>query len=538
MQRLAVIAGALVLGVAALALRGRGAAAVLPPGDVPALAAALRALYDAPGHPGERWRRGSPRVQLPDGRSAPREAAYRDDPRFVPAASSLLRTAGDEAALGAWLLGSVAPAAQEEAAKALAPALLHRDPLAAVEAARALGRVGGPESVGALRAAMGPKAGGDPAESAALHEAAGWAIERIRERHPAVAPPPATAPRLAAGFHRGVNWWFEAEEHDGGLASFRELRSLGLDWVSVHSWDPLQSGVHDPDFTPQPGRWGIPDLPALVKNAHAAGLKVMVKPHLEMGHFRPRPEDIAVLRGPDAAAREKVRERLRAEREAQGWHNDIEMKTEADWRTWFRNYEEYVTGYARRAQEAGADMFCVGRELDRSVLRREQDWRRVIARVREVFRGPLVYSANFDSYEALEFWDALDYIGVSAYFSLSADEDPSLDALVAGWERALPPLEARARRFGKPVIFTEVGFASVAGAARTPWRPPDGAPRPWLQARCYEATLRVAAARPWIQGTFWWLWEGVEQPPFRDDSYTLKGKPAGFLLRGWYAAPR
>jgi hypothetical protein len=154
--------------------------------------------------------------------------------------------------------------------------------------------------------------------------------------------------------------------------------------------------------------------------------------------------------------------------------------------------------------------------------------------VREVFRGPLTYSANFDSYESLQFWDALDYIGVSAYFSLSAEEDPSLEALVQGWERALKPLEERSRRFGRPVLFTEVGFASVAGAARTPWRPPSGTAHPWLQARCYEATMRVVTARPWIQGTFWWLWEGAIQPPFRDDSYTIQGKPAAFSLAAWY----
>jgi hypothetical protein len=32
----------------------------------------------------------------------------------------------------------------------------------------------------------------------------------------------------------------------------------------------------------------------------------------------------------------------------------------------------------------------------------------------------------------------------------------------------------------------------------------------------------------------WWLWEGVGQPPFRDTSYTIQGKPAAFTLARWF----
>jgi hypothetical protein len=535
-RRLLPAVGLLALGAGALALRGPAAG---PGAEAVSLAGALRALYAAPASPGERWVSGSPQVRLPDGRSVRREMAYRDHPQFVDAAASLLHSPSDEdAALGAWLLGSAPPEAADAVSAVLVPALAHRDPLVAVEVARALGRVGGPPAAGALRAAAhgpAPPPGADPVPAETLRAASAWALERIHERHPPAdsAGPPA-ARRLGGGFHRGVNWWFEGEEDDAGAASFRALRALGLDWVSFHSWDPLQASIHDPNFTDRAGRFGIPNLPALVRNAHAAGLKVMVKPHLEMGHRRPTPEERRVLQGADEGARQKLRERFQAERAAQGWHNDIAMRTEADWQTWFRNYEEYLLEYARRAQAAGADMFCVGRELDRSVALREKDWRRVIARVRQVFRGPLVYSANFDSYEALQFWDALDYIGVSAYFSLAADEEPSLEVLAAGWDRALKPLEERSRRFQRPVLFTEVGFASVGGAARTPWRPPSGRAHPWLQARCYEATFRAVRNRPWIQGTFWWLWEKALQPPFRDDSYTVQGKPAAFLAGAWY----
>ena len=47
------------------------------------------------------------------------------------------------------------------------------------------------------------------------------------------------------------------------------------------------------------------------------------------------------------------------------------MRTDADWQAWFRNYGDYILAHARHAEAAGVDMFCVGRELDRTVRRRE-----------------------------------------------------------------------------------------------------------------------------------------------------------------------
>jgi hypothetical protein len=97
----------------------------------------------------------------------------------------------------------------------------------------------------------------------------------------------------------------------------------------------------------------------------------------------------------------------------------------------------YILPFAREAQQAGADMFCVGRELDSTVVAREADWRDVVARVRALFHGPLTYSANFDTWQAIGFWDALDFIGASAYFPLSDRADPGLAELEADASHAI-----------------------------------------------------------------------------------------------------
>jgi hypothetical protein len=509
------------------------------PGRALRLAAGLRQLYGGSAQPWERWGRRSV-VRLSDGREVPREAAYRDDPAFVPAARALLASrGGDDAPLGAWLLGTLPEARRPEAETALVEALTHTDERAAFEAAVALAEMGGTASLDALRQAA---ASASPVE---VRAAAGFALTEVCRRTGVPTPLPARASTrqpdvaraLAPGFRRGVSWWMSEGRADSGQASFRRLAALGVTWVSIHTWDPLQRGLDEPVFARPDRHFGFRDLGALVRSAHEAGLRVMVKPHLEMRGYQPTEEERRVFRGPDGEARRALVARLESQ-VAPGehlQHNRIAMRSEADWRRWFESYSAYVLPYARDAQAAGADMFCVGREMDSTVVRREGDWRALVARIRAVFRGPLTYSANFDTWQGIGLWDALDFIGVSAYFPLSERPSPSLAELEAGWDRALAPLERASHRFGRPVLLTEAGFPSIPAAARAPWREERTQADVWLQARCYEATLRALARRPWIEGVYFWLWERTSSPALRDPSHAIVGKPATFTMASWYA---
>ncbi len=515
-------------------------AATSPPESAAAkLAGELKSLYPRSVDPWERWRRRAS-VTMADGREVPRKDAWRDDPGFVAAAAHLLSTgAKDDARLGAWLLGTSAPERRQEAEAVLIEALSHTDEGAAFEAVAALAIVGGDDAGEALlRSARG-------APTAEVRTASAWAAARLAGSRDLeqtalaeLAHPQDSVSPLTRSFRRGVSWWRSEGRDDDGRASFRRVASLGVTWVSIHTWDPLQRGFDEPVFATTSHRHGLPNLEGLVRNAHAAGLAVMVKPHLEMRGYRPTPEERLVLRGPDDEARRRLIVRMQEQSAAiiGGGHNRLLMRNDADWRRWFEEYEAYILPYARDAQASGADMFCVGRELDSTVLRRESDWRRVIGLIRSEFEGPLVYSANFDSWEKIGFWDALDFIGVSAYFPLSDGVDPSLEELEAGWARALEPLEAASKRWDRPVLLTEAGFPSIASAARAPWREEKTRAEVWLQARCYEATLRTLASRPWIEGSFFWLWERSSKPPFRDLSHTIVDKPAMFTMARWYSA--
>jgi hypothetical protein len=440
---------------------------------------------------------------MPDGREVPREDAWRDDPLFVEASRRLLASrARDDAPLGAWLLGTAA-ARRPEARAALVDSLGHHDPRATFEAAQALGAAGDQGALEAL-ARLAERSPSLDVRSAAL-----WAVDQIQRRDGA-APAPAREPgALPAGFRRGVSWWMSEGRTDAGAASFRRLASLGVTWVSIHTWDPLQRGLDEPVLAKPDRHFGFRDLRGLVREAHAAGLRVMVKPHLEMRGFSASGEHLQ--------------------------HNRIAMRSEADWRTWFDSYAGYILPYAREAQEAGADVFCVGREIDTTVVRREADWRALVARIRQEFRGPLTYSANFDTWDEIRLWDALDLIGVSAYFPLTDRPDPTVAEIEAGWDRALAALEDASRRYGKPALLAEAGFPSIPSAAEAPWREERASADVWLQARCYEATLRALARHPRVEGAFFWLWERSAAPPFRDPSHSIVGKPASFALARWYS---
>jgi hypothetical protein len=524
------------VALAGLVLFVLPAAARTPASGPERMVEELRGLYPTSVKPWQRWRRHAT-VSMPDGREVPREEAFRDDPAFVDAARLLLSSrAGDDAPLGAWLLGTSLPERLREAEPPLIQALFHPDRQVAFEAASALaGRATAEGRAALVRAAR--QAACPEVRAASAWAAGEWPPPRSAGSDPRAERTGSDVPRLSPRFRRGISWWLSEGRGDAGLSSFHHVASLGVTWVSIHTWDPLQRGLHEPVLAPRSRRFGVRDLSALVRNAHAAGLAVLFKPHLEMRGYEPTPDERRILRGGEDAARQRLVARIEAQRAAEhGGHNRLAMRNEADWRRWFEEYEAYIVPYAREAQAAGADMFCVGRELDSTVVGRETDWRRLIAWIRREFRGPLVYSANFDTWQQIAFWDALDFIGVSAYFPLSERDDPSLEELQAGWDRALGPLQAASERWGRPVLLTEAGFPSVSSAARAPWREETTPADVWLQARCYEATLRAVAERPWIEGAFFWLWERSSKPPFRDPSHTIVGKPATFTMARWYAA--
>jgi hypothetical protein len=225
----------------------------------------------------------------------------------------------------------------------------------------------------------------------------------------------------------------------------------------------------------------------------------------------------------------------------------LETRGPHDWRgviapadgldAWFESYRRFVLPLARIAEGAGAQRLVVGSELG-SLERYEGRWRALISEMREHFSRTLTYSANWDRSHSVEFWDALDEVGLTAYFPLASDGEPlSDDTLALAWRTPRAEIDALGRRVGKPVLITEVGYASQRSAADHPWDDTSIAEVDLrLQQSLYRGFCDAFAQTPSVSGFYVWNWFGFGGP--RDPGFTPRGKPAANELAKCFARPR
>ncbi len=246
------------------------------------------------------------------------------------------------------------------------------------------------------------------------------------------------------------------------------------------------------------------DLKTIIRRGEEMGLNVILMP-------------IVLLRNPRGSE----------------WRGIIEPP---DWEEWWNQYTDFVLWFADIAREAAADGLMVGSELISSEKQTAR-WVKLIQTVRPRFWcGKLGYSANWDHYRPIEFWDHLDFVGMTSYFTLADKKDPTVEEIVTHWEPIQKDILAWQRRIGRPILFTEVGWCSQEGAAMAPWNyyqnqkaTPAGMEE---QRRLYEAFIRVWGNTPELLGVIWWEW--TTDPGGPDDyGYTPKGKPAEQVLRSW-----
>ncbi len=221
------------------------------------------------------------------------------------------------------------------------------------------------------------------------------------------------------------------------------------------------------------------------------------------------------------------------------WPGDIKMKSEEDWKTWFDQYALFILHYAELAEKLKIEILCIGTELHQSISH-ESDWRILIAKIRTTYHGKLIYAANFnEEYEHVKFWDALDYIGVQAYFPLSKKQDVSVRDLTEGWKDHLSQIEKIQRKFNKPVIFTEIGYKSTNDTAIEPWKWPEVSDvekaSDQAQANCYEAFFLATWNKKWLEGVYFWKWypHGA-RGRFVQADFTPQGKPAEKVMAEWF----
>lgn len=213
-----------------------------------------------------------------------------------------------------------------------------------------------------------------------------------------------------------------------------------------------------------------------------------------------------------------------------------------NWDTWWDSYRDMITQFAWIADGHHADVLVIGSELVSTENKLDQ-WTRTIAQVRKVFHGLITYSANWDHYTSVPFWDQLDLISTNSYYKLGENKDVTLAEIEQRWKNIQHDLLGFTRKMHKPLLFTEVGWCSMANAADAPWDytqeavPQDDA----LQKKLYEGFFRSWWGNPAYGGFMIWEWspgEGGKGDHDQRRGYTPKNKPAEQVLRHWFAQPR
>ncbi|MDH3403815.1 MAG: hypothetical protein OES32_10780 [Acidobacteriota bacterium] len=284
-----------------------------------------------------------------------------------------------------------------------------------------------------------------------------------------------------------------------------DIRALGGEWIAIH---PYAWIGRDGEVRHRPAaETGY--LDESVRRMREAGMEIFWKPHLGYwGSFE--------------------------------WRGAIDLGAdEAAWRRFFAGYTEFIVDQARFAERHGVELFAVGVEYERT-MHREADWRAVVAAVREVYSGAITYAANWDGIRRVAFWDAVDLIGVHAYFPLAAEDWPLHEALAAGWDAPLDDLESLSAEHGKRVLFAEIGYNRAAHAAREPWAHGtyDTPANRALRRLLMETALDRIEREPWIAGMFWWKWMpgipggndrdfSLKEPEAREALFQYWGRPAG-----------
>lgn len=314
------------------------------------------------------------------------------------------------------------------------------------------------------------------------------------------------------GYTYGFSGTRGAYRTDEALASMEKLAAMGCEWVTlafiVHQERYNSTQImfdYRRDVTDK-------DIAIAVERFHKLGLKVCLKP---------------VINCKDYVWRARIT-----------FPDDSDRNPGGYWNEWFEHYKAFLCHYAEIATDTGCEMFCVGCEMG-GTERKEEHWRDTIAAVKELYKGPLQYNTNHGHEEGVQWFDAVDYVGVSAYYPVAQGANATEEEMYQNWLKRKPLLQKLSEKWGKKILFSEVGIRSAAGCAAMPW---DYMHRDLPfdedeQANFYASCLRAFAHEPWFAGYFWWEWPVRLYPAEKakeNKSFCIYGKKAEQVLREWY----
>ena len=201
----------------------------------------------------------------------------------------------------------------------------------------------------------------------------------------------------------------------------------------------------------------------------------------------------------------------------------INPKTPQAWKVFKASYRKFILHFAGVAAQYDLPLYCIGTELPSMIKQEEKFWRELTLEVRAIYKGELVYAENWDQYQAVPFWEALDYIGINAYFPLKGEMPVRLKDIQKRWAQTKKESAQMSQKLNRPVLFTEMGYRSIDDPLSRPWDYRDKAQKynPEMQAIALEALLLDFMPQPWWKGGFVWKW-------FPDHAKAGRGNHTGF----------
>jgi hypothetical protein len=316
---------------------------------------------------------------------------------------------------------------------------------------------------------------------------------------------PSPGPITTSEFQRGVNYtsWDKVElGKDFSDTSLIYLSEQNVGHIGLMVVGYQESAVSKEIYEDPKKTCSDESVAHAINICHALGMKVMLKPHVDLV---------------DEDARLNI------------IPND----------EWFASYKKFILKYAKLAQDNNVEIFCIATELSNTTIDKwREKWVDIINEIRNIYKGPLVYAANWDEYETVSFWPEMDYIGMDAYFPLTKKNNPPKEELVAAWKAHADVIEKwlKDKNLDKPVIFTEIGYDSVEGSNKSPWRviPTLATHKESQQEQsdCLESLFEALSTRPWFKGFYWWNY--FPRADIGTLGYTLRGKKGEAVLREWF----
>src|SRR5437773_1422484 len=220
-------------------------------------------------------------------------------------------------------------------------------------------------------------------------------------------PRAAAVGQLPADWIKGVNMIgyapdpYKVENLPAAIASWKATGANSIAFAPRWFMDNPYVNTLAP--APELGSPSDESLIAAIQEAHRQGLRVMLRPYIDIKDG--------------------------------SWRANI---APADLNAWFANYTAFIDHYLDIAKQQNVEEFTLGVELiNMTVPQNAPQWIALIGQARGRYSGLLTYSANWGKkdteFQQITWWDRLDYIGLSAYYPLSEQDSPPEDQLINGW---------------------------------------------------------------------------------------------------------